>query len=259
MRQDQGIVRQMWRRSKRHSALLRGVARYVRKSRVPKGKYYVLHIAKTGGTTLLSLVKELRRTTGRPLPIRKLRHRLTLADVLRQYPEAKVGFIIREPADRFVSAFNSRLRKGVPDHPQEWNARETQIFTQFPSANALAEALSDRDANHRRAARSAFKGIAHLRRGYVYYLKSPAYLERKHAHIYFVTDTQRLDNEIFGFLKPLRVRLDKVEAALKRRHGAPAETGMLSEKALQNLRQFWADEYVLYEYCTTVFCSARAF
>ena len=55
-------------------------------------------------------------------------------------------FFVRDPISRFVSGFNSRLRKGLPKMYFPWAPGEKLAFSRFATPNQLALALSSSDA-----------------------------------------------------------------------------------------------------------------
>src|SRR5689334_13541511 len=104
-------------------------------------RFGLLHIGKTGGTaakTVLKAAKELR--VGRRIGL--YGHQIGLQDVVDMDMTRKLVFFIREPVSRYVSAFNSRLRRGFPRHGNTWTEREEIAFEHFKTPNQLAEGLS---------------------------------------------------------------------------------------------------------------------
>jgi hypothetical protein len=214
----------------------------------PEQRFVILHIGKTGGTSLKFLISDLK--TSRPkLPISKVDHHQTIYDVLTADPTAQIGFVIRDPTDRFVSGFNSRLRSGRPDHSRPWSAEEAIVYSFFPTATSLAEALDSSDERMRSAADFAMKTILHLRLDYRHFLGDPDKLSTIRSSIYCVCDLKELSERVSDFFAPLGVSPDVVHATFKVRHRSPQSVAPLSELGLSNLKRVWADEYDLYDYC----------
>lgn len=161
-------------------------------------RVHVLHISKTGGTAL-------RRALGSVPPehgVISHGHLMRLRDV----PEDEgVFFVVRRPTFRFVSAFNSRLRKGRPPTRRPWSKGEALAFERFRTPNQLAEALDSADSEEQAAARRAMTDIWHLKMRYTDWLEDEAYLESRRPSIVMVGRTERL-NEDFEELKR-RLRL----------------------------------------------------
>ena len=213
----------------------------------PKLKYALLHIGKTGGTSLGTLIRKL-KVDDPDLRISKLSHRAKLRGVARKRPNTRIGFVIRDPAARFVSAFNSRLRSGRPAHEHTWRAEEAIVYSFFPTANDLAEALCTEDERLKSASQFALKNIRHLRRGYEFHLGGIDQLEKLKDRIYFVCDLDDLDDQCHSFFSPLGVDEEKIKSRFEPVHQGNA-TVPLSDLAVRNLRKTWATEFEIYEYC----------
>ena len=73
-----------------------------------------LHIPKTGGSGIRALG---RNAVERGLPFPSgFSHGWTLEEIRRRFPQMKLAFILRDPLERAISGFNSRLRQGRPPH-----------------------------------------------------------------------------------------------------------------------------------------------
>lgn len=88
--------------------LERGVVR-------PKPRAHMLHIGKTGGTAM----KAVFATVGDKARYEIITHR-HYTRIIKVPRGEKVFFVVRDPVDRFVSGFNSRLRRGEPRYFTEW-------------------------------------------------------------------------------------------------------------------------------------------
>jgi predicted secreted protein len=142
---------------------------------------HLLHIAKTGGTALKhALEPNLESHFGR---IILHTHRTRLSDI--PLGEA-VMFVARNPAARFVSAFNHGRRHGRPRYTDAWTAAEAVAFERFKTADALATALSDTDAERREAALAGMSAIAHVKLDLTYWLGDVAYLRARRPDILWV-------------------------------------------------------------------------
>src|SRR5688500_5801391 len=114
----------------------------------------LLHIGKTGGTAMKALV-DAHKQVHPDADIHVFPHEDTLRELCHRFPTAMVGFFVREPLQRFISGFNSRLRQGQPRYRSLWSPDEEKAFSRFPDANALAEALSSPDTERKDAAEAA--------------------------------------------------------------------------------------------------------
>ena len=194
---------------------------------------HFLHIGKTGGTAVRAALAPFETT-----------HRLCLHGhgfTLRDVPRDETAFFfLRDPASRFVSAFNSRLRQGRPRWDRPWSAEEQWAFQRFGTPNDLAEALGSGEADR------AMAGIRHVNAGYADWLVSAPYaLSRNLA---FVGRQERLDAD-FEVLKAalglpdLELPTDPVA-----RHATPAGLSThLSKEGRERLRAWYAPDYVLLE------------
>jgi hypothetical protein len=208
---------------------------------------HVLHIGKTGGTALNHvLVRYAEASRYRPV---FGGHELTLRDVPRG---ERFMFFIRDPAGRFVSAFNSRLREGRPRYHYPWRPEERRAFAQFKAPDELAVALSGR-RGVRREAEAAMKAIGHLNTHYSFWLGDADTLCSRFDDVFFIGFQEQLDDD-FADLK-LRLGLP-ADAELPRgdvAHRAPAGfTTHLSDLARANLERWYAEDLTLVELCKEI-------
>lgn len=93
---------------------------------------HFLHIGKTGGTAFQNAI----RGTAAEATFRIHGHQVRLSNV----PVGeKVIFFLRHPVTRFVSAFYSRYRQGLPMSFRPWKPDEEVSFNRFKTADALAQ------------------------------------------------------------------------------------------------------------------------
>lgn len=234
-------------RTDRLSILVPGLADEVAEDKKSKHKYLLLHIGKTGGTSLGTLVRKL-KVQDADLQISKLGHRWTLEAVAKKRPNTKIGFVVREPASRFVSSFNSRLRSGRPSHERHWRTSEAIVYAFFPTANDLAEALCSDDERMKSAAQYAMQSIGHLSRGYEFHLGGIGVLKRLNKRIYCVCDIDDLNDRVFEFFAPLGFDEADIKGQFEHKHKGNS-TSPLSDLAVNNLRTVWAKEFEIYDYC----------
>lgn len=211
-----------------------------------KGVHF-LHIGKTGGTSLKKLVKQHEITTigdGRRLVMHS--HSTTLYDVLGKNRRNEAAFFLRDPLARFVSGFNSRLREGAPIAHIPWKPGERIAFQHFPTPNDLAEALSSRNQVHQDRAFSAMDAMIHTRMHFSEWLRSPEYLESRIERILFVGFQETYAEDVGRFFEILGLGSDVTPEHF---HEAPTTSERtLSALAQQNLRRWYADDIVLYEW-----------
>lgn len=214
-----------------------------------------LHIGKTGGNTLRSILKSGAETAD--VDLTWFPHDMTLNEALRQHPEMKLGFVFRDPVERFVSAFWSRLRMGRPRNNSMWSAEEAIAFQWFATPNDLAEALSGEDERLYSAAQFAMSAISHLRRNMAWTLGSPAALERIRDRLHFVCPLDQLDERLPALLRSLGMAgADSGQEHLHVRPEGRSQADEISGKGLAALRQYWKQDFNLYDYCLMHFGGA---
>ena len=199
---------------------------------------HLLHIGKTGGTAVRHVLAPW--TAGHPW-LHLHRHPTRLADI----PAGeRVVFFLRDPERRFVSAFNSRLRKGRPRYDAEWSDGEALAFGEFPTPDALATALSDPDDARRERAVAAMRAIRHVRSGYWYWLGSPELLAARADDLLFVGTQEHLAGDVATLGKlldlPLAALPDDPVAAHRTPDGVDT---FLGEVARANLRKWQARDH----------------
>lgn len=204
----------------------------------------MLHIGKTGGTALKYVLRRNRRAG--PYLVVPHRHRIRLADLP---PWDDFFFFVRDPADRFVSGFNSRLREGRPRYVKPWTTPEKRAFGQFTTAEELALALGSEDETRRRQARRAMRSIRHVRSGFASWLGSERLVRRRRRHLLMVGRLETLEAD-FDRLKvllslPAEATLPVADRVAHKDTGAAPRT--LSTQARANIEQWYAEDYRLLE------------
>lgn len=204
----------------------------------------MLHIGKTGGTALKYVLRRNRRTP--TCLVLAHRHRVRLADLP---PWDDFFFFVRDPTDRFVSGFNSRLREGRPRYFKPWTAQEKRAFSHFGTAEELALALSSEDPGRRRRARQAMRSIRHVRSGLTTWLGSERLLRRRRRHLLMVGRLETIDAD-FDRLKaalclPADAALPSADRVAHKDPGAAPRT--LSAEARTNIEAWYAEDYRLLE------------
>ncbi|MEO9516004.1 MAG: hypothetical protein ABJH45_21225 [Paracoccaceae bacterium] len=210
-----------------------------------------LHIGKTGGTFLKSAtskrdVKEQNLYMGK--------HGDTLISTMKDFGRyRKLGFFFRNPEERFVSGFQSRLRRGLPTYNVDWTQGEAIAFSFFGTPNELAEALSSDDQRLVSAASFAFQHIFHLKLGYQHYLSSTdaVFYEHKMKNIEICCETKNIDAQLLRIYEKLDVSVTSTQEG-NRNAVAEEQREKLSPTAKGNLRDYWKTEFEIYEACKIV-------
>ena len=224
----------------------RKVARRLLARMQGRGIVHLLHIGKTGGTAVkhaLSPHLDLPRWA-----VFLSGHSVTLKSVP---PGEKVVFFTRDPIKRFVSAFFSRQRQGLPRHHLPWTEEEAAFFKEFETPSQLGEGLSSSDDAARARAQAAMKSIRHIRSSYWEWFGDESYFASRTADILFVGRQETLSQD-FEFLKTvlelpasLSLPTDEVQA-----HRNPTNLNKkLSETAVANLQEWYARDYEFLALC----------
>ena len=220
---------------------------------------HFIHVGKTGGTAIRTTLRKARLAIepdgngasaapetryGR---IQLHDHRFRLADV----PAGDYAFFcVRDPISRFVSGFNSRLRKGMPRFYSEWSEGELAAFTAFPTAQQLATALGSADPDERAQAQAAMGEIRHLV-PMEDILGTPRDLWERQHRIAYIARQETLDADwrqlvsLLGLPEDVSLPQDPVHA----HRAPPGEDTELDEQAVAQLRAWYRRDYELVRYC----------
>jgi hypothetical protein len=213
-------------------------------------RYGLLHIGKTGGTAAKTVLRASREL-GAGETVTFFKHEDGLAAIAEGDLCERLMFFIREPTDRFVSAFNSRLRMGYPRHNGKWNVREEVAFEHFKTPNALAEGLSSEDPEIQEVAVGSMMSIMHLRRSYEHYLGSVELLEQETDRIWFIGATETFDAD-FALMRGLLGIPDDIVLPTDDYGAHRTPDGFdktLSEVGRRNVRDYYQTDYAIYNWC----------
>lgn len=157
-----------------------------------KDKVHFLHIGKTGGSAIRSVLDKNKETS--TYTILSHGHAISIQNIPKG---EKIIFFLRDPISRFISGFYSRKRKGQPRYNIEWRPLEKEIFRTFETPNQLALALSNKDSKHYSLALKSMDYIQHLRHYDNWYIDFK-YFNSRLKDIFFIGFQESLDED---FLK----------------------------------------------------------
>ncbi|MEP3347322.1 MAG: hypothetical protein ABJN34_07275 [Litoreibacter sp.] len=205
----------------------------------------MLHIGKTGGSYMRSILKYNEDRWTRPLHL--LGHGGTLKGSAKRFGnDRQLAFVVRDPLTRFTSAFYSRQRQGRPTYQSPWSAEEAVAFLWFETAEELALALGSKHEREKSAALFAFSAIQHLKMDLRHYLGGIGPLMAERENIAVCVDLADLDAHLPAIMQKLG--LENYDMPPKpKTHTAPAPLPSLSTQAETSLRAHWAEEFELYD------------
>lgn len=220
------VIRPYWVKAESRVLHLRGLC-----------PVHFLHIGKTGGN---SIRYALDGVTSDRYSVRKWGHGFRLIHV----PEGdKFFFFVRDPIDRFTSAFTYRYGGGTELNPDPWTEAEREAFDQFRSPNALGEALS---AGHESqdAAVNAMQSIEHVRDHFWYWFHTPDYLLSRRKDLLFAGRQENLEEDFAELARRLGMENERMPTDLINSNRTPEGVSReLSVLAQQNLREWYASDY----------------
>jgi hypothetical protein len=213
-------------------------------------RYGILHNRKTAGTALKEVIAQQKQRTP-DMQVQCFEHAMTLPTFVKEYPEAKAIFFVREPISRFISGFYSRLREGRPRYYYPWSSREARAFKRFQHPNVLAEALSSWNPITRWFAISAMRSIGHVRHRYEDFLGTLSFLEKIAGRIAFIGHQKEFDADLVRLRELLEIDLDITAPTDETKaHRNPKDLDkQLSERAVANLRKWYRRDFQIYEWC----------
>ncbi|MBK6621200.1 MAG: sulfotransferase family 2 domain-containing protein [Saprospirales bacterium] len=217
-------------------------------------KLHFIHIGKTGGTAVKEALKFHRITPKYVLFF--YRHDFSLKDV----PTGeKAFFFLRDPVQRYFSAFSDRKRKGLPRYYGPWSPEEEEAFSRFQSAEELASALGSSDPDLREHAEKAMKGIFHVQTHFWDWFGSREYFLSRLEDIVYVGFQESLEED-FARLKqltglPRELRLPEDETMAHRNTSSKSQ--FLSPESVENIRRWYRSDYEFMAFCRELIAAGK--
>lgn len=206
----------------------------------PKQLHFI-HIGKTAGTALKHALSDYSKNKSTQIHLQG--HDFKLTDVpLSEY----CFFSVREPIDRFVSGFYSRLRQGKPKYNSKWSASEEIAFSLFETPNKLAKDLYSDNWQKRVNAEYAMLSIQHVNSSYWDWFIDERYLLSRKKSIGFIFKQTNLNSDFENFKKSFSI---SNHASLPEKNSVDAHSNSVSidtsldEVALTNLKKWYVKEY----------------
>ena len=202
---------------------------------------HFLHIGKTAGTAVKVALKEAQGSSHYRLVPHKHHHHLSAI------PEADYYFFcVRDPIARYVSGFVSRQREGRPRYYNPWGKNEAEAFARFDSPDVLAVSLSA-GGTEQREAEAAMRAIQHLHSSFWDWFGDSDYFTRRSGHLLWIGRQESLD--VSSLAAVLGLSRLELPTDPKRANKTTDAKPQLSDLARQNLRQWYAKDYMFLELC----------
>jgi hypothetical protein len=207
----------------------------------PKKKVHFLHVGKTGGTAIKSVLSHYTETSKYTITLHG--HGTSIIDI----PKGEMVILfLREPISRFISGFYSRQRQGRPRYNLKWSPQERAVFEAFSTPNAIACALADGNDD----AIEAMTSIQHFRM-YKCWYKDFDYFESRMQDILFIGFQETLSDGFFelksilGIPENILLPTDDIIA-----HKNPDNLNKSIEKrGISALEKWYKNDLVFYSMC----------
>ncbi len=210
-----------------------------------KKNVHFLHIGKTGGTAVKSVLEDYLETS---------RYSLTLHDhsvSIKDIPKGElVVFFLRDPVKRFISAFYSRKRKGFPRYCSEWSPIEERIFNRFSTPGQIAAALANNHSKDHDLAVMAMKNIQHFLPYKNWYCDFD-YFESRAEDVLFIGFQESLDIDFIALKKIFDISpsaLLPTDAVLAHRNPDFLDK-MIDEFGVMALKKWYSDDFIFISKC----------
>ncbi len=210
---------------------------------------HFLHIRKNAGTSIAnSLIKKNQFRLFNNVVIQNKvafllhNHGFTLLSVKE---DEFCFFVIREPVSRYISGFNSRLRKGAPTNYNEWSKLEEKYFSIYTTAEELASDLSSNDIGLKQQAQQAIQSIGHINTFQLDWVVDLNYLRKRRKSILFVARQKFLDHDLNLGFQQLGLKWENANNEVES-HAAPAnQNKQLSDDSKEIIRNWYSKDYDL--------------
>lgn len=174
----------------------------------------------------------------------------TIATTIEKFgSNRRIALFYRDPLDRFVDSFYSRMKQGRPKFNSMWSAEEAVSYSYFSNPNELAESLSGDDERLKSAALFAFASIQHLKRNLAFHLISGDALihEFDAGNIAVCCPYEKLEGSLTRVCENLEIDVSAIEPKDFSR-----TESTLSKLAQNNLKMFWKSDFEIFDQCQTI-------
>ena len=219
--------------------------------------YGFLHIPKTGGTSVMAfLAKAAPFAASMPVP---LFHSWTFRLVAEYFPTMKVSFLLRDPLERLVSGYFSRLRQGNPEYHVPWRPQEAAAFGLYPSIESFLNGLLDETDFHVSATAFMMDSLSAMHWNYAYYFESVECVRSFSSMFGVVRDAADLQGFLMDWIQGegvnafgenAQILMNEVVSSCPMRHrsarSASSVLQSFAEDQIEMMRDRLRSEYLIY-------------
>jgi Sulfotransferase family len=221
---------------------------------------HLIHIGKTGGSSIKRALRKhhLADWDGKfePLAPETPYGRILLHGHWFKFaaaePEDHVFFSLRDPVQRFVSAYFSRRSEGRPRYYFPWSDHERRVFETFPTPERLARALSAR-GEERELAEWAMRHTLHMNFQTKFVGRAYQVRNRLDQIVYIArqeTLAQDWENLKALLELPPEAMLPKSPKYSHKRD--PSLTADFSKREIHTLQEWYERDYTLLDVCEEI-------
>lgn len=223
-------------------------------SKNKKKKVHFLHIGKTGGSAIKSVLNDFLETPKYSLKLHE--HKTSLNDI----PKGdSVFFFLRDPVSRFISGFYSRQRKGQPRYYSEWSPEEKEVFEHFSTPNEIAVSLANKQLSDHKLAIMAMKNVQHFKLYKEWYVDFDYYKSRL-DDVLFIGFQESLDDDFIKLKSILEIPHDinlPTDDILAHRNPKDIDK-FIDEIGILALREWFLEDYKFISLCKEIMVSVQA-
>lgn len=203
-----------------------------------------LHIPKSGGTWLTDVV--IHNLLTRECPdLFYAPHWMSAAEAVRRFgSDARLALVLRDPAERFASAWASRMAEGRPGYDTPWTEAEREVFGRYPDLPALLADAGSLWPARRARARRAVEAMTVVPRGYAHAFGSVEAARALLPAIRLCMPIGQLSARIGEAMAALGFATFELPETAEENRGAGAS---LAPGDRARLRRFLAEDYAVHE------------
>lgn len=200
----------------------------------PKDQIFFFHISKCAGTALSDVFNEINQKSN--INILRFGHAVKSKHV--NFSKKNRYIVnIREPLDRFLSAFYARKKS-----PNLIDKNEINCFENFPDANLLAESLTSTNLTTKNNALYAMKKIKLVNHNYSQWFNID--FINKHQP-FFIFEQENIEKDFKRFCKKINFNKNIELKVVNKNKIFPKKT-ILTKKSTENLKNYMKEDIKIY-------------